>query len=67
MNERIPLDQEKEVIELDDNETIFISASNTRLAYVPSDINELSQNRRITRRIEGTTSSIDMVYQSLIY
>ena len=61
INERIALNQEQEAIELDDDETIFISASNTRLAYVPSDINELSQNRRLQRRIEGTTSSVDMV------
>ena len=38
INERISLNEQEEVIDLDDDETIFISASNTRLGYVPSDI-----------------------------
>ena len=49
------------MLELDDDETIFISTSNTRLGYVPSDINKLSQNRRFVRRNESSASFVDMV------
>lgn len=60
INERISLNEQEEVIDLNDEETIFISASNTRLGYVPSDISELSQSRRYVRRNESSTS-FDMV------
>ena len=61
INEKISLNQQEEVLELDDDETIFIFASNTRLGYVPSDINELSQNRRLVRRNESSSSLVDTV------
>ena len=48
---------------MDEEETVFVSTNNTRLGYVPSDVEELSQNRRNNQRINENLRNQSSVSQ----
>ena len=63
INERISVDQPEEDLVMDEEETVFVSTNNTRLGYVPFDVEELSQNRRNNQRINENLRSQSSVSQ----
>ena len=63
INERISVDQRDEDLVMDEEETVFVSTNNTRLGYVPSDVEELSQNRRNNQRINENLRNQSSVSQ----
>ena len=63
INERISVDQRDEDLVMDEEETVFVSTNNTRLGYVPSDVEELSQSRRNNQRIHENLRNQSSVSQ----